>query len=36
MITGLVATMFDADEPPFVSISADVMRWDVVAGDALT
>lgn len=25
MITGLVGTVFGADEPPFVSISADVM-----------
>lgn len=25
MITGLVGTMFDADEPPFVKISTDVM-----------
>lgn len=25
MITGLVGTVFDTDEPPFVSISADVM-----------
>lgn len=25
MITGLVGTVFDADEPPFVCISADVM-----------
>lgn len=25
MITGLVGTVFDADEPPFVSINADVM-----------
>lgn len=25
MITGLVGTVFDTDEPPFVSISADEM-----------
>lgn len=25
MITGLVGTVFDTDESPFVSISADVM-----------
>lgn len=25
MITGLVGTVFDTDEPPFVSISAGVM-----------
>lgn len=25
MITGLIGTVFDTDEPPFVSISADVM-----------
>nr|DAN30715.1 MAG TPA: hypothetical protein [Caudoviricetes sp.] len=25
MITGLVGTVFDADEPPFVSISVDMM-----------
>lgn len=25
MITGLIGTVFDTDEPPFVSISVDVM-----------
>lgn len=25
MITGLVGTVFDTDEPPFVSISTDVI-----------
>ncbi len=25
MITGLVGSVFDTDEPPFVSISADAM-----------